>query len=266
MASILEIARTDLCRYFEFFYSAIDSNGVHQFVGVRAVFGFGPDSFNRFRAMVACPDGPFVQLATDTSNSRATRRPRDVARNYPSYGWGCATMREMGFMADSKIAAPKGQLFLTLLPFPPNRGMNNAWEQVYLDARRNPGRDTLHFSAKNKCTLPEGKGSDRLIVFAVDLHMYASGINPVSYHPAGCYALKDNSISLSCMPIAYNMDTGTIMFSTAFKYMGGPKYGTGPGRGEEKVPLADCACPTCGADFPAGLHMCHSVRQADSLP
>ena len=97
------------------------------------------------------------------------------------------------------------------------------WEQVYLDARRNPGRDTLHFSAKNKCTLPEGKGSDRLIVFAVDLHMYASGINPVSYHPAGCYALKDNSISLSCMPIAYNMDTGTIMFSTAFKYMGGPK-------------------------------------------
>eukprot|EP00439_Symbiodinium_sp_Y106_P039192 s7779_g4.t2 len=141
-------------------------------------------------------------------------------------------MREfMGFMADSKIAAPKGQLFLTLLPFPPGRGQNNAWEEVYLDTRKNPGRDTLQQSAKSKCTLPEGKGSDRVIVFSVDLHMYASGINLVSYHPAGYYALKDNSISLSCMPIAYNMDTGSIMFNTAFKYMGGPKYGAGRSRG-----------------------------------
>ena len=154
MASILEIARTDLNRYFEFFYSTIDSDNVPVFVGIRAVFGFGPDSFSRFRAMVACPDSPFVQLATDTSNSRANRRPREVARNFPSYGWGCATMREfMGFVADFKIAAPKGQLFLTL------RGQNNAWEEVYRDARRNPGRDTLQQSAKSiNALFPKGRG------------------------------------------------------------------------------------------------------------
>ena len=102
-----------------------------------------------------------------------------------------------------------------------------------------------------------------MIVFAVDLHMYASGINPVFYHPAGYYALKDNAISLSCMPIAYNMDTGTIVFNTAFKYMGGPKFGTGPGRGEERSlwPIATHPCPTCGASFPAGLHLCHACAK-----
>ena len=98
--------------------------------------------------------------------------------------------------------------------------------------------------------------------------MYASGVNPVSYHPAGYYALKDNMISLSCMPIAYNMDTGTIMFNTAFKYMGGPKFGTGPGRGEERClwPIAMHTCPTCGANFPAGLHMCHSCAKPIHYP
>eukprot|EP00439_Symbiodinium_sp_Y106_P036141 s2454_g4.t1 len=196
-------------------------------------------------------------MAKDTSNSRATHRPRDVARNYPSYGWGCAAMREfMGFMADAKIVAPKGQLFLTLLPFLPNRGMNNAWEQVYLDAQRNPGRDTLQQSAKSKSSLPEGKGSGRLIVCRRPPHVRQRGY-PVSYHPAGYYALKDNMISLSCMPIAYNMDTGTIMFNTAFKYLGGPKFGTGPGRGDERClwPIATHTCPTCGANFPADLHI-----------
>ena len=106
-----------------------------------------------------------------------------------------------------------------------------------------------------------------MIVFAVDLHMYASGVNPVSYHPAGYY-LKDNSISLSCMPIAYNMDTGSIMFNTAFKYMGGPKYGTGRSRGVDRSlwPIATHPCPTCGADFPAGLHMCHSCAKPIHYP
>ena len=61
--------------------------------------------------------------------------------------WGCATVREfMGFMADAKIVAPKGQLFLTLL----RRTEANAWEQVYLDARRNPGR-------ANPATVGEGQ-------------------------------------------------------------------------------------------------------------
>ena len=134
MACVLEVARTDLNRFFEFFYSSIDDDHVPQFVGVRAIFGFGPDSFGRFRQMTASQDGPFVHLAKNTSGSRAQRRPREVVQNFPSYGWGCATMREfMGFMADSKIAAPKGQLFLTLLPHPPNCDANNSWEEVYLE-------------------------------------------------------------------------------------------------------------------------------------
>ena len=49
-------------------------------------------------------------------------------------------------MADAKIVAPKGQLFLTLL----RRTEANAWEQVYLDARRNPGR-------ANPATVGEGQ-------------------------------------------------------------------------------------------------------------
>ena len=34
-----------------------------------------------------------------------------------------------------------------------------------------PAALTLQQSAKGKSYLPEGKGSDRLIVYAVDLHM-----------------------------------------------------------------------------------------------
>ncbi|CAE7726179.1 GABBR2 [Symbiodinium sp. CCMP2592] len=123
-------------------------------------------------------------------------------------------------MSDSQINPPKGQLFLTLLPHAPGTGSNNEWEEVYMNARRNPGRETLPNTAQKQSTLPEGVGSNRMIVFAIDLHMYAVGINPVSYHPRGYHALKD-TIPLACMPIAYFMDTGAMVFNTAFKYLGG---------------------------------------------
>ena len=137
-----------------------------------------------------------------------------------------------------------------------------------MNARRNPGRETLQPTAVEKSYLPEGMGFNRMIVLAIDLHMYASGINPVSYHPAGYYALKDNTISLSCMPIAYFVDNGSIIFNTAFKYMGGPKFGTGPAKGEERNlwPIAKHTCPVSGALFPAGLHICHSCAKPIHYP
>ena len=132
MTSILEIARVDRTRMFEFFYSKINGDGTPQFVGLRAIYGFGPNSFGRFRALTASPSGPFIQLAKDTSGSNRSIRPRDVAHRHPSYGWGCACIREfMGYMSDSKVLPPKGQLFLTLLPHPPGTGQNGAWEEVY---------------------------------------------------------------------------------------------------------------------------------------
>ena len=42
MTSILEIARVDHNRMFEFFYSEINGEEVPTFVGVRAIYGFGP--------------------------------------------------------------------------------------------------------------------------------------------------------------------------------------------------------------------------------
>ncbi|CAE7475642.1 unnamed protein product [Symbiodinium sp. CCMP2592] len=83
-----------------------------------------------------------------------------------------------------------------------------------------------------------------------------------------CYAIKD-SIPLACMPIAYFMDTGSLVFNTAFKYIGGPKFGTGPKRGDhrrETWPLASFDCPMCGASFPVGLHMCHSCTKPIHYP
>ena len=100
---------------------------------------------------------------------------------------------------------------------------NNMWNNTSVHADQSQLRtqsmcnntvvhpDQTHLHTRSMCnkfvqsSLPEGKGSDRLIVFAVDLHMYASGVNPVSYHPAGYYALKDNMISL---PIAYCIQRG----------------------------------------------------------
>ena len=132
MTSILEIARVDHNRLFEFFYSEINDDGVPHFVGVRAIYGFGPDSFGRFRALMASPSGPFMQLAKDTSGSDRVPRPKDVIRKNPSYGWGCATIRDfMGYMADAKVAPPKRPLFLTLLPHPPGSRMNGEWEEAY---------------------------------------------------------------------------------------------------------------------------------------
>ncbi|CAE7233872.1 unnamed protein product [Symbiodinium sp. CCMP2592] len=264
---IMEIARTDNNRMFEFFYSTIDNDGSPQFVGIRATYGFGPDNFNRFRLLIKCQHGPFIQLAQDHYVSGERRR--NVARYHPQYGWGCATIREFfGYMNDCKINPPKGQLFLTLLPYAPGSGKNNEWEEVYMNVRMNPGRETLSNTASSQCMLPEGMGSNRMIVFAIDLHMIAAGINPITFHPRGYYAIKD-SIPLACMPIAYFMDTGSLVFNTAFKYIGGPKFGTGPKRGDHKRetwPLASFDCPMCGASFPVGLHMCHSCTKPIHYP
>ena len=268
MTSTLEIARVDHNRMFEFFYSKIKHDGTPHLIGIRAIYGFGPDSFGRFRALMASLSGPFIQLAKDTSGSNRSIRPRDVAHKHPIYGWGCATIREfMGYMSDSKVLPPKGQLFLTLLPRPPGTGQNGAWEEVYyMNARRNPGRETLQPTALEKSYLPEGMGSNRMIVIAIDLQRYASGISPVSYRPAGYYALKDNTISLSCMPIAYFMDNCSIFFNTRFQV--GPKFGAGPAKGEERNlwPIAKHSCPVCGALFPAGLHICHSCSKPIHYP
>ncbi|CAE7217069.1 unnamed protein product [Symbiodinium sp. CCMP2592] len=259
---IMEIARTDNNRMFEFFYSTINDDGRPQFVGIRATYGFGPDNFNRFRLLTKCQHGPFVQLAQD--HYVGGERKRNVARHHPQYGWGCATIREFfGCMSDCKVNPPKGQLFLTLLPYAPGSGNNNEWEEVYMNVRMNPKRETLSNTASTQSMLPEGLGSNRMIVFAIDLHMVAAGINPISFHPRGYYAIKD-SIPLACMPIAYFMDSGSLVFNTAFKYIGGTKFGTGPERGSHKRetwPLASFDCPMCGASFPVGLHMCHSCTK-----
>ncbi|CAE7831611.1 unnamed protein product [Symbiodinium sp. CCMP2592] len=264
---IMEIARTDNNRMFEFFYSTINSDGSPQFVGVRAAYGFGPDNFNRFRQLTKSQYGPFLPLANELYI--ANERRRSVSRHHPQYGWGCATIREFfGYMSDCQVGPPKGQLFLTLLPFAPGSGKNNEWEEVYMNVRMNPKRETLSNTALSNSLLPEGMGSNRMIVFAIDLHMIAAGINPVSYHPRGYYAIKD-SIPLACMPIAYFMDTGSIVFNTAFKYIGGPKFGTGPARGKhnrESWPLASFNCPMCGTAFPVGLHLCHSCTKPIHYP
>ncbi|CAE7222918.1 GABBR2 [Symbiodinium sp. CCMP2592] len=264
---ITEIARTDNNRMFEFFYSTINDDGSPQFVGVRATYGFGPDNFNRFRLLIKCQHGPFTQLAQEHYVNGERRR--NVARYHPQYGWGCATIREFfGYMNDCKLNPPKGQLFLTLLPYAPGSGKNNEWEEVYMNVRMNPGRETLSNTASSQSMLPEGMGSNRMIVFAIDLRMIAAGINPIAFHPRGYYAIKD-SIPLACMPIAYFMDTGSLVFNTAFKYIGGPKFGTGPKRGDhrrETWPLASFDCPMCGASFPVGLHMCHSCTKPIHYP
>ncbi|CAE7624163.1 Clec16a [Symbiodinium sp. CCMP2592] len=246
---IMEIARTDNNRMFEFFYSTINDDGRPQFVGIR------------------CQHGPFVQLAQDHYVSG--ERKRNVARHHPQYGWGCATIREFfGYMSDCNVNPPKGQLFLTLLPYAPGSGNNNEWEEVYMNVRMNPKRETLSNTASTQSMLPEGLGSNRMIVFAIDLHMVAAGINPINFHPRGYYAIKD-SIPLACMPIAYFMDSGSLVFNTAFKYIGGTKFGTGPERGKhqrETWPLASFDCPMCGASFPVGLHMCHSCTKPIHYP
>ncbi|CAE7787792.1 GABBR2 [Symbiodinium sp. CCMP2592] len=264
---IMEIARKDNNRMFEFFYSTIENDGSPQFVGIRATYGFGPDNFSRFRLLTKCQHGPFIQLAQD--HYVGGERKRNVARYHPQYGWGCATIREFfGYMSDCKINPPKGRLFLTLLPYAPGSGHNNEWEEVYMNVRMNPGRETLSNTASSQSMLPEGMGSNRMIVFAIDLHMIAAGINPIVFHPRGYYAVKD-SIPLACMPIAYFMDTGSLVFNTAFKYTGGPKFGTGPKRGDHKRetwPLASFDCPMCGASFPVGLHMCHSCTKPIHYP
>ncbi|CAE7764640.1 GABBR2 [Symbiodinium sp. CCMP2592] len=264
---IMEIARTDNNRMFEFFYSTINSDGSPQFVGVRAAYGFGPDAFNRFRQLTKSQHGPFIQLVQELYI--ANERKRSVSRHHPQYGWGCATIREFfGYMSDCQVGPAKGQLFLTLLPFAPGSGKNNEWEEVYMNVRMNPKRETLSNTAASSSLLPEGMGSNRMIVFAIDLHMIAAGINPVSFHPRGYYAIKD-SIPLACMPIAYFMDTGSLVFNTAFKYIGGPKFGTGPARGKhnrETWPLASFDCPMCGSAFPVGLHMCHACTKPIHYP
>ena len=61
---------------------------------------------------------------------------------------------------------------------------------------------------------------------------------------------------------------GYDYFQYRLQVHGGSKYGTGPGRGEERElwPIATHPCPTCGASFPAGLHLCHTCAKPIHYP
>ncbi|CAE7854929.1 unnamed protein product, partial [Symbiodinium necroappetens] len=238
--AIREIARRDHCIRFEFFHAGISSDGIPNFVGVRAIYGFGMNSFSSFRKFMKSADSPFTPIAADSYDAN-NRHMNACDRNHPSYGWLYVSMREfMGHMTDDKIIPSKGSLFTTLLPFSPASDKGNAWTEAYMKSRRKPRRETLSDDALGVTAMKEGASSNRMVACAIDLHICARFLNRIYYHGAGYYAIKDN-IPIACMALAFFTDTGSIFFNSPFKYIGGPGFGTGPGARDnydrDKMPM-----------------------------
>ena len=153
------------------------------------------------------------------------------------------------FMSDAKIMAPRGQLFLTLLP-----------------TKQRVGRGVHECQVKSWSRHLAANGSgEQLLTQGPRIQPHAC----VRYRSPHVREHRQSSgLSLSCMPIAYFQDTGSIVFNTSFKYMGAPKFGTGPGKNEMSNlwPVAKRICPVCGAGFPAGLRICHSCAKPIHYP
>ncbi|CAE7815329.1 unnamed protein product [Symbiodinium sp. CCMP2456] len=250
--AIREIARRDHCIRFEFFHAGISSDGIPNFVGVRAIYGFGMNSFSSFRKFMKSADSPFTPIAADSYDAN-NRHMNACDRNHPSYGWLYVSMREfMGHMTDDKIIPSKGSLFTTLLPFSPASDKGNAWTEAFMKSRRKPRRETLSDDALGVTAMKEGASSNRMVACAIDLHICARFLNRIYYHGAGYYAIKDN-IPIACMALAFFTDTGSIFFNSPFKYIGGPGFGTGPGARDnydrDKMPMQKGLCPTCGGEY-----------------
>ena len=95
---------------FEFFHSSINGYGQPKIEGIRAIYGFGPDSFKRSRNLMNFDSGPFVSLGQDrlTGTGQNKRRSNGRDRNHPSYGWMYVSSREfMGPPAEEPPPPPR---------------------------------------------------------------------------------------------------------------------------------------------------------------
>ena len=137
-----------------------------------------------------------------------------------------------------------------------------------MNARRNPGRETLQPTAVEKSYLPEGMGFNRMIVLAIGLHMYASGINPVSYHPAGYYALKDNTIFVVLHADRLFYGQRLDYLQHRFQVHGRAEIRHRPGEGRREESLADCQkhLPSVRRSLSCGVALLPLLRETDSLP
>ena len=164
---------------------------------------------------------------------------------------------------------PKGQLFLTLLPYPLGSNRNSEWEEVYIVHECQAKSRSRHLAAigpgeKLPIRRPRFQPHDRVRYRSP----HACERRQSCGLPPGGLLCPQRYDFVVCMPIAYFQGTGSIVFNTSFKHMGGPKFGTGPGRNELRNlwPIASHVCPVCRTDFPAGLHICHSCAKPIHYP
>ena len=148
-----------------------------------------------------------------------------------------------------------------LFPFPPLDDRNTDFIAAYMDKLRDNIRV---MSDIREDLLPPGLPTERFVVYMVDLHAVANEVQPVYYHGAGYFAVKE-IITFPYIALAYFMDSGSVVYNAGIAYHGGPGIATGYryDRKEfyENIKRSSIAmCSFCASPLVVGSHAVLTVR------
>ena len=164
-------------------YNTIET-AYQMIAGVRLVFEFGNMLYGVFRKYAMDDESAFAKFARGQGPQSMY-----VDQNFPKWGWGVCSARDWAECSRTGvIEMRKGQNHQVLFPFPPHDERNTDFISAYMDKLR---VDIRMMSDIREESLPPGLPTERFVVYMVDLHAIANEVQPVYYHGAGFFAVKE---------------------------------------------------------------------------
>ena len=231
--------------------------------GVRLVFEYGSMPYGIFRKFVVADESPFAKFA------RGYGQITDyVDKNFPKWGWGVCSVNDWKRYSQTGIIDLESwQNHQVLFPFPPHDDRNTNFIATYMDKLR---ANIRVMSDVREELLPPGLPTERFVVYMVDLHAIADEVQPVYYHGAGFFAVKE-LISFPYIALAYFMDTASVVYNAGILFKGGPGSANGY-RGdrtkfEEILKRSTISmCSYCAAPLVVGSHCCFDCSRPIYYP
>ena len=268
-AALMTVFRRDHGKRFEVFvkdnYAEFNTveTAYQMIAGVRLVFEFGNMPYGVFRKFAMDSESAFAKFARGQGPQSMY-----VDKNFPKWGWGVCSARDWAECSRTGvIEMKKGQNHQVLFPFPPRDDRNTDFINAYMHKLRT---DIRVMTDMREELLPPGLPTERFVVYMVDLHAIANEVQPVYYHGAGFFAVKE-MLTFPHVALAYFMDSCSVVYNTGIIYTGGP--GTAAGyRGDRKLFLQDvkrstiAMCSFCASPLVVGSHCCFDCARPIYYP
>ena len=231
--------------------------------GVRLVFEYGSMPYGVFRRIAMDEESAFTKFARGQGPHAVY-----VDQNYPKWGWGVCSAHDWAEYSRTGVIEMRWwQNHQVLFPFPPRDERNTDFIAAYMDKLRD---DIRVMTDIREDLLPPGLPTERFVVYMVDLRAMANEVQPVYYHGAGFFAMKE-IITLPYIALAYFMDSGSVVYNTGIIYNGGPGIATGY-RGDRRFFLRDvkrstiAMCSFCASPLVVGSHCCFDCARPIYYP